>query len=325
MKPSHLKKAIKQCYKARRPYIVWSPPGSGKSQIQAQVCKELGIDLIDRRTADQDPVDLGLPKLNGNTHGFTTPDFLPTTGNGILFLDEFPQAIPAVKNTWSEIILDRRLRSYTLPDGWSIGAAGNLEGDNCATHKMPKHILNRFIHLYLDIDVDEWIDHALTANFHMDAVFFIKHRPDLVYKFDPQADDKAYPTLRSWEYVSDLIATDPDPDIELDLLSGIIGEGAAAEFYGFRRIKDQLVSPDVILMNPAAADVPTDPAALFALSASLAGQTTDQTIDRITEYSNRMPKEFNVFLMASAVTRNPELVNTKAYVLWNQTNKDVII
>jgi len=303
--------------------MVWSPPGSGKSQINQQICNELKVELRDKRTADQDPVDLGLPKLNGNTHGFTIPDFLPTAGEGILFLDEFPQAIPAVKNTWSELILDRRLRNYTLPDGWSIGAAGNLEGDNCATHRMPKHILNRFVHLYLDIDVDEWIDHALANDFHMDVIFFIKHRPELLYKFDPQADDKAYPTLRSWEYVSDLIKTNPDPDIELDLIAGIVGEGAAAEFYGFRRIKDQLVNPDLILTNPQAADVPTDPAALFALSSSLATRATDQTLDRIIEYAARMPKEFSVFLMTAAVTRDPELVNTKAYVLWNQENKDV--
>jgi hypothetical protein len=326
MTPKEVKDAIKLCYAARRPYILWGPPGCSKSQLHYQVCEEIEIDLVERRTADQDPTDLGFPKIDGKRHYFTTPDFLPqgTDTKGLLFLDEFPQAIPAVKNTWSELILDRRLRDYNLPDGWSIGAAGNREGDDCATYKLPKHIANRFVHLYLDVDNDQWIEHALTHDFHPDVVFFIKHRPDMLYKFDPKADDKAFPTPRAWEYVSDLVKQNPQNGIELDLEAGTVGIGAATEFYGFRKIKDQLVNPDLILMNPETADVPSDPAALFALSASLATRTTDQSIDRIIRYADRMPKEFNVFLITSAVTRNPELVNTKAYAIWNAQNSNVI-
>jgi hypothetical protein len=326
MKPKELKEAIKLCYAARRPFIIWSPPGCGKSQITYQATNELGIDIEERRTADQDPTDLGFPKIDGNRHMFTTPDFLPTDpqSKGLLFLDEFPQAIPAVKNTWSELILDRRLRDYRLPDGWSIGAAGNRDGDDCATFRLPKHIANRFVHLNLDIDNDQWIEHALTNDFHMDVVFFIKHRPELLYRFDPKADDKAFPSPRSWEFISDLIKQQPQNGIELDIEAGTVGEGAATEFYGFRKIKDKLVSPDLILMNPESADVPTDPAVLFALSASLAQKTTEQSIDRIIRYANRMPKEFSVFLITSAITRTPGLVNTKPYAIWNSRNNNVI-
>ncbi len=77
-------------------------------------------------------------------------------------------------------------------------------------------------------------------------------------------------------------------------------------------------------MNPESADVPTDPAALYALSAALAAKTTEQSIDRITRYIKRMPKEFGAFLMTSAIIKNPELVNTKAYVQWNAENSNVI-
>lgn len=327
MKPKETKEAIKTCYLARRPFFLWGPPGTGKSQITYQaIVNELGINLTERRTADSDPTDLGFPKIDGNRHLFTTPDFLPQdpASQGLIFLDEFAQAVPAVKNTWSELILDRRLRDYRLPDGWSIGAASNRETDDCATHRLPKHIANRFIHLYLDVDVDQWIEYALAADFHLDVVFFIKHRPELLYKFDPKADDKAFPSPRSWEIVSDLIKQTPASVIELDLEAGTVGEGAATEFFGFRKIKDKLVNPDLILVNPDSAEVPSDPAALFALSASLAIKATDQSIDRIARYSNRMPAEFNVFLMQRAIGSRPELVNTKAFAIWNQQNQNII-
>jgi MoxR-like ATPase len=69
---------------------------------------------------------------------------LPAAGDGILFLDELNAAPPLVQAACYQLVLDRRLGEYRLPDGWSIVAAGNRETARAITHRMPSVLANRF-------------------------------------------------------------------------------------------------------------------------------------------------------------------------------------
>lgn len=326
MKPSVVKEALKQCIAAGRPPHIWGPPGIGKSEVVRQVADELKLGLIDVRAVLLDPVDLrGLPKINGDGMAhWCPPAFLPREGKGILFLDELNAAPPLVQAACYQLILDRKLGEYELPDGWVIIAAGNRETDRAVTSRMSSALANRFVHIDFDVDVNDWIDWALGKGLQTELIAFIRFRPTLLHQFDPKRNEKAFPTPRSWEFTSDVLAAG-NSKIELDLATGIVGEGAATELMAFLKVYRNLPNPDVILMDPKSASVPQDPATLYAICGSLANKASDQNFERVITYSNRLPDEFSVLLVRDAVKRDNQLSLTRAFISWTQTHQDVLI
>jgi MoxR-like ATPase len=62
MKPSKLYEALHALIGERVPLHIWGACGVGKSQIVAQVARDLGIAFLDVRAVQLDPVDLrGFP------------------------------------------------------------------------------------------------------------------------------------------------------------------------------------------------------------------------------------------------------------------------
>lgn len=324
MKPSLIGSALEKLITARQPAFLWGAPGIGKSAITHQVARSMNLELRDVRACLLDPVDLrGLPHVNGDGRAhWATPDFLPRDGAGVLFLDELNAAPPLVQAACYQLVLDRRLGEYVLPDEWTVLAAGNRESDRAVTHRMPTPLRNRFVHLEVEVDLDDWCRWALKAGLRPEVIAFLRFRPNLLHDFNK--DSNAFPSPRSWEFVSRLLATSPGPDIEHALYAGAVGEGAAIEFSGFLRIYRELPSIDGILLNAAAAPVPTSPAALYAVATGLAKRATDSNLQRVVDYANRMPKEYAVLTVRDAVTRDNSLTTTQPFIAWSVANQDVI-
>lgn len=328
MKPSAIIKALEIGVHAKRAVFLWGAPGVGKSETVKTLAENLGMELIDIRAVLLDPVDLrGLPTVVNGQAKWCPPAFLPTDPNskGILFLDELNAAPPLVQAACFQLVLDRKVGEYSLPEGWTIIAAGNRETDRGVTHRMPTPLANRFIHLDYETDLNDWVTWALNNGLQTELIGFLRFRPDLLHNFDAKRDSKAFPTPRSWAFVSEILACHPEPDIELDLIAGTVGEGAATEFIGFLRIFRKLPNPDLILMNPETVNVPTDPATLYALCGCLAKMATDNTFSRLVSYFNRMPDEFSVLAMRDSLAKNPELASTRAYIDWNTKHAEVIL
>jgi hypothetical protein len=113
--------------------MIWGAPGIGKSSIVAQVAKEHKIDFVDVRLSQLAPTDLrGLPVAEDGISKWYPPEFLPHSGRGILFLDELNMAPPAMQGMAQQLILDRRVGSYVVPEGWYVWAAGNRKEDRAA-------------------------------------------------------------------------------------------------------------------------------------------------------------------------------------------------
>ena len=113
-------------------------------------------------------------------------------------------------------------------------------------------------------------------------------------------------------------------EAEYECFKGAVGEGAAAEFVGYLRIYRKLPNPDVVLMTPTTSDVPTDPAVCYAMSGALANRATASNVDRYVTYLERMPPEFSVLSMSTAVRRDPSLANTKAFINWTVKHTNVL-
>lgn len=330
MKPSDVKKAIKAAIRTKRTLFIHGSPGVGKSQVTNQASKEEDYHMIDVRLSLLDSVDLhGLPTVENGVVKWAVPDFLPRTERDgakvVLFIDEMTSAPPAVQVAAYGLVLDRKLGDYTLPEDCVVIAAGNKATDRAVVQKMSKALANRFTHIEMEVDVDDWVDHAIGTDFAEEVIAFIRFRPDLLHNFDPQDSDPAFASPRSWEFISDFIKAGIDRSIEAAMFKGTVGEGPAAEFLGFLRIFRSLTDPDMILMSPHNAPIPDEPATLYATCGSLARRAAPDNMDRIITYAERLPPEFAVLLIQDAARRTPGVQATRAFIKWAADNRDVLI
>jgi hypothetical protein len=324
MKASAISNALRVLVSARQPAFLWGGPGIGKSAVIRQLAAALSMPLRDVRALLLDPVDLrGLPFLgNDGRSKWATPEFLPQDGSGILFLDELNAAPAMVQASCYQLVLDRKLGEYTLPAGWSIIAAGNRDSDRAVTTRMPTPLRNRFVHLEFEVDMQEWSGWAIQAGVRPEVIAFLRFRSELLNAFDRDAN--AFPSPRSWEFVSRILESQPEPSIEHELFAGAVGSGAATEFSAFLRMFRELPNIDAILVNPHKEPVPENAAAQYAVASALAHRASDTNLDRICVYLDRMPTEFCVLCVRDASLREPGIRHTAAYTKWAIQNHHVL-
>jgi len=236
--------------------MLWGPPGIGKSSIVADVAKQHDLQLVDLRLSQRAPTDLrGLPVAENGVSRWFPPEFLPTSGQGILFLDEINMAPPAMQGIAQQLILDRQVGSYRVPDAWFIWAAGNRKSDRAAVFEMPSALANRFIHLDLVPDFDSFKAWGLRAGLSERVLAFLAFRPSLLHQIDPQRP--AWPSPRSWVMANQL------REAELSV-EPAIGPGAAGEFEAFCAVYDKLPDLDPILTGKSKAKFPAEASARYA-------------------------------------------------------------
>lgn len=327
MKPSQIVSALATLMDIRQPAFLWGAPGVGKSQVVAQAAASRGLELIDVRAVLLDPVDLrGLPRIDAQGAAvWCPPAFLPRAGRGVLFLDELNSAPPLVQAACYQLILDRKLGEYALPEGWTVLAAGNRESDRAITHRMPSALANRLVHLDFEPDLDDWLAWAEGAGVDSRLRAFLRFRPKLLHAHDPLSGEKAFPSPRSWEFVSRILEARPGREALGALLRGAVGEAAAMECLGYLDICDSLPETDAVLANPGGVRIPEEPAAIYALCESVARKASDGAMPSLAVLAGRLPVEFGVLLMRDAAATDPSIVETEAFKGWACANSDVLV
>ena len=228
------------------PVMLWGPPGVGKSQMVAQVAERHGMPVIDIRLSQMEPSDLrGIPFRVDEQVEWAVPSMLPDAerhGNqGILFLDEITSVPPSVSAAAYQLILDRRLGAYVVPDGWAIFAAGNRQGDRGVTYTMPAPLANRFSHFDVDVNLDDWVAWAYANDIDERLIGFLRFRPELLFEFDPAHNPVAFPSPRSWEFAHRALQKFGDvPDLLTGTLQACVGPAAGIELSAFVENLDKL-------------------------------------------------------------------------------------
>jgi len=328
MKPSAIRTALAELIALQRPAFLWGPPGVGKSDVVRQTSKDLKLELRDVRLALLDPIDLkGFPVVDAlkKKMSWLAADFLPTKGKGILFLDELNAAVPSVQAAAYQLILDRAIGDYKLPDGWYVMGAGNRASDRAVVNEMPSALKSRFVHLDYDVDVDDWNQWAMANSIHTDVRAFIRFRPNLLHSHDAASNPRSFPCPRTWKFVNDIYKSSLPQDMEFEIIKGTVGEGASAEFSGFVRLIKDLPTVDEVLLSPTDARLPSSPAAMYALVTALDAKTTTANIARVMDYIGRMSTEFQTLFMRSAVRRDVKLSGTKTFMDWGIKNSAVLV
>ncbi len=224
---------------AHTPVMLWGPPGVGKSQLVLQTAERHGAAVIDVRLAQMEPTDLrGIPFRDGRNVLWSVPALLPDAerhgARGILFLDEITSAPPTVTAAAYQLILDRRLGEYRVPDGWAIVAAGNRHGDRGLAYQMPAPLANRFTHFDVEPDLEDWIAWAHEKRIDSRLIAFLRFRPDLLFDFDAARASHAFPSPRSWEFAHRALGKfGPGTGLLAEALKGCVGAAAALACMAF--------------------------------------------------------------------------------------------
>lgn len=254
-----LQQILPVIYEEKSPTILWGDPGIGKSSIVNNFCSENNLQLIDCRLSQLSPEDLrGLPYFNHKqkTTTWYTPEFLPTTGKGILFLDELPQADHRLQSAAFQLILDRRIGDYHLPPGWGVVAAGNYKNDDTLFEFSPA-LNDRFTHLLIQSDAKDWIKWAEKNQLDKRVITFIKLRPEFLNSHGSlieKSEDEFIinPTPRSWEAVSNILKYESQlsKDNLAALIWGRVGYQVYSEFIYILNEIDSIPDINILLSLP---------------------------------------------------------------------------
>ena len=312
--PNGAKASITHALKKKRPIFLWGPPGIGKSDIVSQICDTFSNShLIDIRLSLWEPTDIkGIPYFDSNsgTMVWGAPSELPTEEFAaqfdyiVLFLDEMNSAAPSVQAAAYQLILNRKVGTYKLPDNVMIVAAGNREADKGVTYRMPAPLANRFIHLELAVNFDDWFQWSVVNNINTDVVGYLTFAKKDLYDFDPRSSSRSFATPRSWSFVSELLEDDLDENTTTDLVAGAVGEGLAVKFMAHRKVASSMPNPSDILAGKVKELKTREISAMYSLTVSLCYE--------LKEASDKNDKKFddkvNNFLRFAMDNFDTELV-----------------
>lgn len=288
----NLMETIHTVYDANVPLMVWGAPGIGKSTVIRQEAEKIAgkegrtfVDwntlpeerrrglassssnkevfiYCDVRLSQYDPSDWAIPWANDDSmvwmassvlKAFSRPD-----AKGIFFLDELPQAIPAVQNAAYQIILDRGYKDVSFPDIRVI-AAGNRASDGGSQYAFAPALANRLMHIELDTPAgDIWVkDWASKNGINPYICAFIMHDPSQLYETSGRTENRrfAWPSPRSWEGASKLLNTLGIPDVKhidgwteqaQNMLYISVGRASAIDFVSFMEVMHDINLEEVL-------------------------------------------------------------------------------
>jgi hypothetical protein len=341
MRPSQVKKVLVKAILARKRILLVGAPGLGKTALIKWAREEVerimgtGIDLTTLYVSISDPTDFKgfYCIINGK------PEIMPfgelekifnATSLHIVFLDDFGQGAPAVQAA-AMSFLDRVKDN---PNICVLGATNRRE-DRANVSGMLEPVKSRFDSIiHMEYDNEDWVEWALEQvqnnKMPIELVAFNKFRPKLMYSVKPSPDLVNGPCPRTVESLGHLIMLGLDTDCEYETYCGAVGEGFTAELMGFLPIWKKLPNIDTILMNPDSVTLPTmdepfAPSIYFAVCNALSLKANENTIERILKFSEKLPPEFAVSLVVDCVKKDVNIQNTKAYIIWQSKNKDLII
>lgn len=254
-------------------------PGVGKSQIIRTIGKKYGFKVIDIRLAQMSEVEIGgliYPNESRTKTVWLAPEILPDEKrdgkNTILLLDEITSCTKRVQVAAYQLILDRRIGQYQLPEGTFVVALGNREDDDGVYIQLAGPLADRFEIHYIEPDFEEWKeDYALKNGVHPYVINYLTFKPSALHNQKAE-EGMVFATPRSWTRVSDILAFDSDvtnPVIRHKII-GNVGEIEGNQFVEYCKKHASIVTADDFISGRA--EAPKAPEQLSILVASVANK-----------------------------------------------------
>lgn len=320
--------------------------GIGKSAVIKQIAEKKNIGFIDLRLLLYTETDLkGIPFPNKEESRtcWLPNDILPNVNRdgerGVLLIEELTSAPKRVQAAAYQLIQDRRLGEYILPDGWFIVALGNKEDDNGVFVQMPSPLANRFEIHTVGYDLDIWKKNfAYKVGINPLVISYLNFKPSALHNFIPNSNTMIFASPRTWHAVSDILNADildMDSDILRYKIEGNVGEIECNSFLQFCKLKDELISVDDII-NGIDVEIPSEHDRIYLLIGSVISKfdkIKDLDIDNLDEdfmekFTNainfflKLKPEFTILALKDLVSLNKNLV--KKLFIEELDNDDIL-
>jgi hypothetical protein len=307
------RKSIMTAFKVKRPLFLWGPPGIGKSELVEGITNELGGYMIDLRLGQMEPTDIrGIPFYNKELGkmDWAEPIDLPSEELAsqypivVLFMDELNAAPASVQAAAYQLILNRRIGKYRLPDNVVMVAAGNRESDKGVTYRMPTPLANRFIHQEMKVDFASYQEWAVNNKIHKDVVGYLSFAKQDLYDFDAKSASRAFATPRSWTFVSQLLSDESvDDDTLTNLIAGTVGEGLAVKFMAHRKVASKMPNPVDILSGKVKELGVKEVSAMYSLVISMCYELKSAIENKVDDKKfHEMSDNFFAYMMKNFET-----------------------
>jgi hypothetical protein len=328
MKISEAKSMVELSYSTRIPIILLSSLGIGKSSIIKQFTSEKNIGYVEIR-ASQQPIDeigdirgigpdgklLVLPQAWVPTEEAIRAGVYPK--EGVVFCDELADSSLTHQAAYNQLVLDRRLGSAKLADGWHVVAASNRQSDKASAGRLSTALINRFMVVTVEADTDDFIHYAQGNGFDPDVPAFIRWQPEFLSNFESGKKDSPFASPRSWHRVSDLRKNDGyhklSPGVQREAIKGLVGEAAMVHFMSFLEFVKKVPSLVDLRLNPDTYPLVREPVIKFALMGAILRNLTAESFQDYYQYMKRMEPELIVVFVKDALSRNKTIATTKAY------------
>lgn len=302
------------------PLMVWGAPGLGKSTVIREMAKSFGVGFIDIRLAQREPIDirgLPVPKENGVEWLVSAEWPRDPKSKGIILFDELTAADRSLQVAAYEFILDRRLGNlYSVPPGWYICAAGNRVEDRAVATTMSSALANRFLHVELQSNMEDWIAWALAHDVHPSVSGFIRFRPQMLFSQQNENLERGWPSPRSWERVSTMLKLLPadHPELLRHAVYGLVGNQAGVEFMAFHQLNVEgedvlgwMLDPEKKIVIPGKADrkYAICAATSYHLLHGKGEAESKRLLDGFFRISLALPSDFAAMLMMDVISISP--------------------
>jgi len=331
MNITDIKKVLPVLMRNKITALFWGPQGVGKTQTIQQVSKSMGEDFgfVHLHLATQEVGDLtGLlvHGENGTVH-HARPEWFPTSGRGIVFLDEINRATPDVIQSIFSFITSGTIHRHKLPEGWSIVAAANY---NTAmfnvTDTNDSAFLSRFCHIDFQPTCQEFTNFAEKQE-AWSVAEFIRSHPELADVQHKERLNQAQitPDRRSWlDMIARLEKEDEIENQRYELYSGIVGAMAAATFMSFKtKAHDRLSGRDVLNTFPQVKRRVVEASNAKSQRFDLLNGAVEEIMLMLpdTTLTTNQMNNFKDFLLTIPLEMNLKVFNRLHEVKWKQKNE----
>lgn len=255
--------------------------GIGKTQLPYQWARALNKDIIIIHLAQLEPQDfIGLYHIeNGFTcnmppnwmpnNKFTVreldkeknPDqtlasVMPTTNTlnpngGIIVFDEFNRCKEEMRQAMGQLLNERRIHTYQLPDNYEMLCLGNHTNTGNEVYELDKHLRNRLAFIQFMPETKETIDYINSKQEKSNPFMaWIESAPEVIeYGELVDYDDHFILSPRFVEYASRLypLIDKESPEFQRKCLSTIMKRSDVTAFLSFRKKLERINYRDILL------------------------------------------------------------------------------
>lgn len=178
------------------PVLLKGSHGIGKSEYLKAYAAERTLAFVPLDLSLLEATDLtGLPyrDVERNRTVYAPPSVLPSDAGPpcILALEELNRCDRSVRQPCLQLLTERRLNDYRLPESCFVVGSINPSGERYDVDELDPALLSRFVTLNVYADRRHWAAWAQTQGLLQDVVSLIERTPDIFRSAPPRSWTKA--------------------------------------------------------------------------------------------------------------------------------------